>query len=319
TATALAIDHDQAKDLLTIGRHQALRINTLKSDEHTLEELTDLGWQGSQFAWYEHGYSIDKGLEAVRDSRLVQDGKVYIQNPASWLPVILLNPQPNETILDVCSAPGGKTSHIAQATNNQAEITANDNSHHRLIKLKTNLGRLGVTSVDFTLFDAQYLTKKLGNISFDKILLDAPCSGEGMMQLDNDKDLAYWSVAQIKRLQILQRKLMNQAWQLLKPGGTLVYSTCTIAPEENEANIDHFLKRHEDAQLIDHGFTNILPNITSPVLNWNNKQYSPILAKTLRLKPSRQIEAFFVAKIAKSSNPAQSAYSGIGYPAISKL
>ncbi len=303
TARALAVEPETAAALLRIGRIQSFRVNPLKADtKAVMSALAPLGWEGKVYDWYPQGYSIDSDITAIRDSSLFANGQIYIQNAASWLPVLALDAQPDDEILDVCAAPGGKTSHIAVQTNNRARITANDNSRPRLAKLRANLERLGVQGVDYTLYEASQLSYKLKDRQFDKILLDAPCSGEGMMAFDNDKDFQYWSVAQIKRLQQLQKKIMGQAWRLLKPGGTLVYSTCTMAPEENEAVIDYLLRHNDDAHIV--ALDNLkeqLPNVGRPVLEWNNKRYSPDIKDVLRLHPSPQIEACFVCKLTKSA------------------
>lgn len=306
TALVLAIPPHEAIELLSIGRQQSIRINTLNAPaQQTIDEIhrTTEDVKGEVFSWYAHGlYFEQAALQALKESSLSDDGVIYIQNAASWLPVLALTPQSNETILDMCAAPGGKTSHIAQEAQNGAYITANDNSLPRLHKLQRNLERLGVENVEYTLHDAARLTRHFEAESFDKILLDAPCSGEGMMRLDNKKDFESWSVAHIKRLQQLQKKLIVQAWTLLKPGGTLVYSTCTMAPEENEAVVQYLLRRYPDAHIepLD-TFREALPNQVPVVDAWNGKTFDDSLKKTLRLKPSRQVEAFYVAKITKKA------------------
>ncbi len=303
TSTALQVSLNEAHTLLSIPRHQSVRINTLREDTKAIvEALQAKGATLEPVTWMSDGFFVNENLRTVRDDPLTQEGGVYIQNAASWLPVLALDPQPGDTILDVCAAPGGKTSHIAQVVHNKAIITANDNSRPRLMKLQRNLERLGVHNVEFTLHDATRLTQKLTPESFDKILLDAPCSGEGMMTLDDKKGFDSWSVAHIKRLQQLQKKLVVQAWQLLKPGGTLVYSTCTMAPEENEAVVDYLLRHNDTAtiQSLEH-LGSHLKNRTDAVLKWNEKHYSDELKKALRLIPSAQIEAFFVVKITKKT------------------
>jgi 16S rRNA (cytosine1407-C5)-methyltransferase len=298
TAEALHITSDAAADLLRLGRTQSMRINPLQGGtQATLEALRQLGWQGEQYSWMPDGYTITSDLKAIRDSQLVAEGKVFIQNAASWLPVLALDPQPGELILDVCAAPGGKTSHIAAITNNQARVWANDNSRPRLAKMQANFDRLGVEAERLCLYDATSLVRKLGEQQFDKILLDAPCSGEGLMQLDRDKDVTMWSVAQIKRLQQLQRRILTQAWQLLKPGGTLIYSTCTMAPEEDEAVVDYLFRSQEDVQVLPIDLD--LPNRVATVKEWNGKAFSPDIAACMRLTPSDTTEAFFVCKLRK--------------------
>ncbi|UTX50999.1 RsmB/NOP family class I SAM-dependent RNA methyltransferase [Candidatus Saccharibacteria bacterium TM7i] len=298
---------DEAIELLRIGRRQAVRINPLKgSVDDSRERLNSLlGDTLSASPLYEYGYLVDGDLSAVRDSRLQQEGYVYIQNAASWLPVLQLNPQPDEVVLDMCAAPGGKTSLIAAMSQNKAQITANDNSRPRLMRLKANMERLGADIEQFTLYDASSLTRSLAPEMFDKILLDAPCSGEGMMQYDTDKDFDSWSTAHVKRLGKLQRKLIMQAWELLKPGGTLIYSTCTMAPEENEAVIDYLLRHVNGAAIVRHDYPEAAGfNRVSPVLSWGEKRYDHRIADTLRLAPSVSAEAFYVCHLRKASEDA---------------
>lgn len=304
TATALNTTTHHAAELLMVPRKQSIRINTLKTTRDTgLKSIEASGAQYNQAEWMDDGVFIETGIETLRDSSAISDGELYIQNAASWLPVLALQPQPGQKILDMCAAPGGKTSHIAQLTHNEALISANDNSRPRLHKLQHNLARLGVEGVEFLLHDATRLTQKLGTEQFDAILLDAPCSGEGMMRLNTKKDFESWSVAHIKRLQKLQKRLIIQAWQLLKPGGTLVYSTCTMAPEENEAVVDYLL-RHNDTVKIEEltNFKDSLHNVSPAVQQWNGKSYDAELSKTLRLHPSPRVEAFFVAKLTKTDS-----------------
>jgi 16S rRNA (cytosine1407-C5)-methyltransferase len=301
TSLALNISTTQASSLLSIGRQQSVRINTLKNNQTDIKErLGQLDVSLSSVEWMDEGLFIDSGLPVIRDSELVKNGEAYIQNAASWLPVLALNPAPGENILDMCAAPGGKTSHIAQKAQNEAFITANDNSRPRLHKLQNNLQRLGVENVTFTLHDATRLSRTLEPESFDKILLDAPCSGEGMMQLDNKKDFESWSVAHIKRLQQLQKKLIVQAWQLLKTGGRLVYSTCTMAPEQNEAVLDYLLRHNEDVNVEDITWLSDKLNNTSPaVTEWNGKTYDSRVKQAVRLHSSPEVEAFFVVSLTK--------------------
>ena len=294
------------EQLLHTPRQQSLRINTLRTTEpaKVMQQLQDSGIAGPAYDWAPNCLRLAAPIATVRDHPLVTDGTVFIQNAASWLPVLSLEPQAGERILDVCAAPGGKTSHIAAITQNKAEIWVNDNSRPRLAKMKANFERLNVHIAEATLFDGRLLARKLADTQFDRILLDAPCSGEGLMQLDRPKDFATWSVAHVKRLQQLQKQLIMQAWQLLRPGGTLVYSTCTMAPEENEAVVDYLLRKSQgQAQLAT--ITLDVPSSVPPVMQWQGKQCNEEVAKCLRLKPSTEIEAFFVAKLVKSSSADQ--------------
>ena len=300
TAAALDVTLEEAAQLLDITKKQSVRINTLRTNiNECLQEMNRLGWQGDRLPWIEEGLTVDNGLSQLRDSELFEQGSIYIQNAASWLPVIVLDPQKGERVLDLCAAPGGKTTHLAAIANNEAVITANDNSRPRLMKMREICRRMNAKVNRFSLFDARYIAKKLEGESYDKILIDAPCSGEGMMRLGEDKDFINWSLPQIKRLQQLQKRLVSQAWQLLEPGGTLVYSTCTMAPEENEAIVDYALRKLEGASLAD--IESELPNRAPAVRNWSGRDFRDQVASCLRLKPSEQIEAFFVAKLVKQA------------------
>jgi 16S rRNA (cytosine1407-C5)-methyltransferase len=303
TQQILGVDELTARELLDVERHQGLRLNPLIADPaETLAQLVSIGWRGTAYKWATNCYSINDGLVAVRDSAIVASGAAFIQNAASWVPVLALNPHPGERILDVCAAPGGKASHIAAITDNQAQLWVNDNSRNRLARMQANFTRLGVTPHDQTLFDATQLVRKLDGEQFDKILLDAPCSGEGLMRLSRDKDVATWSVAHVKRLQQLQKRVITQAWKLLAPGGTLVYSTCTMAPEENEAVVDYMLRsRRDEGDVHVIPFHLDVPNSVMPLREWNGRPFNTAIQGCLRLAPSEDIEAFFVCKLHKSA------------------
>lgn len=290
---------EDAEKLLSQSLIQAVRINPLKGDrDEILKVMQNIGWRGTKIDWCDNTYSIEKGYEELRDSSLVTEGKIYIQNRSSWLPVIALDPQPEESVLDVCAAPGGKSSHIAAIRNNKGRLVVNDNSRARLSKLKNNLERLGVT-VEYHLLDATRLDRSLGSEQFDKILLDAPCSGEGLINLSNLSTLDTWSVAHIRRLASLQKQLIRQAWKALKPGGRLVYSTCTMAPEENEAVIDWLLCRNSDAHIVKPLYKPA--TAIAPILSWNSSKYDQTIDQVLRIPPSGGNEAFFVCVLEKAT------------------
>lgn len=302
TALALNIPASQAKELLKEANTQSVRLNSLVAAlDATIAELHEAGVTLEPVEWAPYGYKVSSGMESLMASNASQRSDLYIQNAASWLPVIALEPGKGESILDVCAAPGGKTSYIAQLSGNKASIVANDNSRPRLLRLQNNLSRLGVENTTFTLHDAAQLARHFPAESFDKILLDAPCSGEGMMQLDRRKDFESWSVAHIKRLQQLQKRIASQAWELLKPGGVLIYSTCTMAPEENEAVIHYLTKRFYDmtVETLPASFYELAGKV-EPVHEWNGKQFNTEINNVLRLAPNDETEAFFVAKLVKS-------------------
>ncbi len=291
TAVWSRLSFAKVEKLLLTPRTQSFRINPLTSGEIADELLA------RAISWCPNGFEIIPEFTADYDA-LAADGQIYIQNAASWLPVLALDPRPDEHILDVCAAPGGKSSHIQAITTNNSQLICNDNSKPRLHKLQANMQRLGAQA-EYLLADATRLSRhNLGE--FDKILLDAPCSGEGLMTLRSEDAKLFdsWSVAHIRRLSDLQKRLILEAWRLLKPGGTLVYSTCTMAPEENEAVVDYLLRRTDDAELTSIDVAN-LPNRMPAVQTWNDRDFSHDLSPILRLAPDRLTEAFFIAKIHK--------------------
>jgi 16S rRNA (cytosine967-C5)-methyltransferase len=174
-----------------------------------------------------------------------RDGWFYIQDSSTLLAVCKLGPQPGETILDFCAAPGGKTTFIAQLMNNQGRIIAHDVSEERLKWIQENCARLGVTCVETILPSTLNLQPSTG---FDRILVDAPCSNTGVMRRRVD---LRWRIQpeEIERLRAAQLDLLQQAATQLKPGGVLVYSTCSLEPEENQEVVKQFLSEHAGFKL----------------------------------------------------------------------
>lgn len=293
TAAWSGLDVAAVEQLLLTARTQSVRVNPLQSGTLPTTLFT------RPVDWCEHGFLMERS-QAAYDA-LIQSGQVYIQNAASWLPVLALEPQAGEHILDMCAAPGGKSSHIQAIAQNQAHLVCNDNSRPRLMKLQANLERLGAQA-EFSLADATRLSRRDDIGLFDKILLDAPCSGEGLMTLrpQDAKLFDSWSPAHIRRLSDLQKKLITEAWRLLRPGGTLVYSTCTMAPEENEAVVDYLLRRQPDAKLAPMSPPE-LPNRVPAAAEWNGRTFTHDLSACLRLVPGELTEAFFVAKLCKTT------------------
>ena len=292
TAKWSGLSRAEVETMLARMRTQSFRLNPLMDGEVATELLS------RQITWCQNGYEITP--ERIADYQHLADiGRGYIQNAASWLPVLALAPEAGERILDLCAAPGGKSSHIQALANGQADLVCNDNSKPRLMKLQTNLKRLNV-SAEYMLADARHISRRQLE-AFDKILLDAPCSGEGLMSLNASDTPLFdsWSVAHIRRLSDLQKRLILEAWRLLKPGGTLVYSTCTMAPEENEAVVDWLLRRQSDARLVPIDIAP-LPNRVPAVQSWNDHDLMHDLGRCLRLMPGTLTEAFFVAAFRKT-------------------
>ena len=210
------------------------------------------------------------------------------------LPPVVLGPQPGENILDMAAAPGSKATQIAMYMKNTGVLVANDITADRLSSLGINIQRCGVRNA--------VITKAYGNhikgMQFDKILLDAPCSGTGTIR-KSLKTLLIWNPDMVKRLAQQQQKLLQHAFGILKPGGTIVYSTCTMEPEEDEGVVGAFLEKHKDAELQE---IKLDIRRSPPVMEFDGVTFNPEVKKCLRIWPQdNDTGGFFVAKLLKKS------------------
>lgn len=234
----------------SVERLGSFRINFLRSDAETvLEEFSRRNIVVSPFFAINGVYTFSRDQEyAIKGTDAFYQGKIYLQSLASLLPVLALDPQKGECILDMCAAPGGKTTQIALMQENQGRIIALEPQKIRYEKLGYNVRLQGAHSVEVIRADARHFLSETTQ-SFDRILLDAPCTSEGRIQMDRPKSWNFWKPEHITRNAALQRDLIGAAYQRLKAGGTLVYSTCTLAPEENEMVIADFLTAHPDMRI----------------------------------------------------------------------
>jgi len=221
----------------------SIRLNSLRIEPETvLASLQKKGVDLEKIPWLTHGYYADFEGHSTPGAFLEHMlGYYYVQGVPSMTTVEVLDPQPDETILDLAAAPGGKTTHIAQQMQNTGKVLAIEMDRKRLASLESNILRCGVTNAMVLRGDA----KKIENLGLepDKILLDAPCSGEGLIPLDPTRKTSK-SMADIRYCATREDELLDAAVNVLAPGGTIVYSTCAIAPEENEYIVDDILKRH---------------------------------------------------------------------------
>jgi NOL1/NOP2/sun family putative RNA methylase len=279
----------------------SIRCNTLKiSPGELLSRLKSKGWVLEQpFNDYPEIMIIKSDLEPGEIGRALEHllGYYYVQEIASMLPVLSLDPKPEEIVLDLASAPGSKTTQIAARMENTGTIIANDVNLKRLKILASNMERCGVTNAILTKKDAIALCKKLKDqgFQFDKILVDAPCSGEGTLR---SSPITYkmWNPNTIKSLSRLQKSMLQSAIEILKPNGEIIYSTCTHAPEENEEVIDFVLKEFKGVIKVD---SMKLPiKCRNGVTGWDGKEYSKDVEKSCRIYPQdNNTEGFFIAKL----------------------
>lgn len=217
-------------------------------------------------------------------------GDYYVQEESASLPVEVLNPQPGEDVLDMCAAPGGKTTQIAAKMENEGLLISNDDSAKRLKSLHANIYRTGSTAARVTNYDGRRIPKEQ---KYDRILVDAPCSGEG-----NNARRSFESANEheFRNLCEIQQKLIENAEKLLKEDGVIVYSTCTFAPEENEAVVEKAVK--ETSLRLDKAETEA-PHERG-VQEFQNTSYDLDMSKTVRIYPHHlQSGGIFVARLRK--------------------
>lgn len=218
----------------------SIRVNTLKiQTEELRNRLEKKGFLLQNIKWLSYGFKVLKETYNLGSLHEYLQGYFYLQNVASMLPPIILDPKPDEIVIDMCAAPGGKATHMAQMMNNKGCLILIERNSKRIPALEINLRRLGVLNSIVINLDAINLHKL--NIKADKILLDAPCTGEGLVRQDKSRKKSK-TQEDIKKLAKVQEKLLSSGLRILKPGGTLVYSTCSIAPEENELVIHKILE-----------------------------------------------------------------------------
>ena len=278
---------ERIKNGLNKNKKVTLRINTIKTDCNKIKKVLENNQiEYSTVEWSKDAIIINNAKEHdLQELEIYKNGEIYLQSLSSMLPPIILEPNKDEDILDMCAAPGGKTTQIAAITQNKAHITACEMNNIRAERLKYNLEKQGVTSA----FVMQKDAREIDNFfSFDRILLDAPCSGSGTIDLNNEKTFKYFTPKLIDKTTKAQEKLIKKAVTLLKPGHEMIYSTCSILSIENEEIVENILKD---------GNIEIVP------INLNGiEQIEKLPTKipgTLCVCPNEYYEGFFIAKLRK--------------------
>lgn len=268
-------------------RFTTLRVNTLKAKVlYICSALSENNIEYEKVSWNNEALIIKNANEIdIKELELYKNGEIYLQSLSSMMPAIILEPKENEDILDMTAAPGGKTTQIAALTNNKANITACEMNTVRADRLKYNVEKQGATSVTVLKEDSRRLNDYF---SFDKILLDAPCSGSGTILLNNERTYKNFSENLVKKTIKSQKDLLKKAIKILKPGHELVYSTCSILKQENENIIK---------EIIEKGQAEVMP-INEEKLKDISKLKSNIDG-VLTVCPNEYYEGFFVAKLRK--------------------
>ena len=291
-------DFQKFNAIVHTGPKNFIRCNTLKISPEDLYKKLSEKWSVKQ-PFPEHKEIMlvlsDLGPGELGNALEHVLGYYYIQEISSMLSVLALNPEPEDLVLDLCASPGSKTTQMAAKMENTGTIIANDLKMDRIKILASNLEKAGATNAIITRNDAISLCSKLAkkHFKFDKILLDAPCSGEGTLR-SSPKTFQMWNHKVVHNLSRQQKKFFAFAIKILKVGGSIVYSTCTHAPEENEAIVDFALKNFP----VKVETINLPLKCRSGVTSWEKEEYNKEVSKCCRIYPQdNDSEGFFVSKL----------------------
>jgi 16S rRNA (cytosine1407-C5)-methyltransferase len=288
---------------------KTMRVNLLKCTVERFQDWAkEKGWKLSPVPWCAEAFFVDREDRSVALGKdlLHLLGHTYMQEASSMLPVSVLDPQPGETILDMSAAPGSKSTQMASLMGDKGIIVCNDVQEKRLWTLKSSLYRCGVTNYVMTKKVGQWFSKHFTE-RFDRVLCDAPCTAQGTSRKDSDA-LEYSSLENVGKMAKLQRELLQSAIDAAKVGGCIVYSTCTLTPEENEDVIHSILEKNQGAlEIVD-------PRTSAPLKNWKDiaraiedsaivqKSFGKAPIPMLRLWPhAYDTEGFFAAILRKTA------------------
>lgn len=270
-----------------VERKVTFRVNTLKSSIEKVEDiLKKEKIEYEKVPWSKEAFIVNNVEEIdIQKLNLYENGEIYLQSLSSMLPPIVLSPKENNDILDMTAAPGGKTTQMAAISNNKAHITACEMNNVRIEKLKYNVEKQGASCVYIMQKDSRNIDDFF---SFDQILLDAPCSGSGTLNSEDNNIVKYFTTKLIEKTTKSQITLLKKALKILKPGSEMVYSTCSILEKENEEIVKKAIAG-ANAEIVPIDFEGIedLPLLPTS------------LNGTLCVCPNELYEGFFIAKIKK--------------------
>lgn len=273
--------------------------NVLRTTPETLLNIfSEEGIAAQRLGWYPAAFRLPQGVKAGRLWAYLA-GLYHIQEEIALLPVLLLNPAPGQRILDLCAAPGNKTALMSVHMQNRGTLVANDRNFRRMRAIRHTIERLGLLNISTTHYDGATYPKLSGQ--FDGVLVDVPCSCEGTVR-KNPEILFKVNPDFCSRNAQLQKNLLKRAIQLCKPGGKIVYSTCTFAPEENEQVVHEILQEMGEQVCVEP--PPALPLRFSPgITRWQGQQLDPALAQTLRIWPHQNdTGGFYVAILRKKGS-----------------
>ena len=273
-----------------------LRVNTLKSSiDAVVDRIRDASIECAPSSWCPEAIVAEAPVRRLQEVAGWADGDFHVQSPSSIAAGLVLDPQPGEWVLDLCAAPGSKTSHLAALMGNEGRLVANDLSRSRAHRLRAVLKLLGAEAT-VRVGPGERMGLREPE-TYDRVLVDAPCSGEGMMRPGQPETWSNWKPRTPTRLSSRQKSLLHAAIDATRPGGTIVYSTCTFAPEENELVIKRALKVYEGKLHLE-PIPLELPGRVTACSRFREKRM-PDLPEVVRLAPP-EMEGFFIAKLVKT-------------------
>lgn len=278
---------------------QSIRVNTIKAEEqYVVRMLREKGVELEKIPWASHGYWVVNDVNVANTLEHML-GLIYIQGAVSMAPVEALSPKPGDLVLDLCAAPGSKTTQIGQFLHGEGVIVANDVNVKRIRALSSNVQRCGVINCIITQADGRRFPLWSKGL-FDKVLVDAPCTSLGIVSKDWGA-AKNWSFRASERLSRLQLSLAISGFDCLKAGGTMVYATCTLSPQENEWVVERLLTSRPDARLETIKLEGLRMN--KGLSEWQKMRFNPEVERCVRVYPyEHEAEGFFIAKISKEGD-----------------
>ena len=274
-------------------RNTTLRVNSIKYNiQELMKYLREKNIKFERVSWYNDALIIKNANEKeIQKLDIYEKGYIYLQSLSSMVPPLVLNPKPGEKVLDLTAAPGSKTTQMAVMMKNDGYILANELDKIRCERLQYNVEKQGANIVEVINNRGEKVGEEYQE-KFDKVLLDAPCSGEGRFLGNNVGTYRNWSKRTVRELAKLQKKLFESAYTALKPNGMMVYSTCTLNKDENE-NVLQWAIENFNVKLLD-----INIDFKEKMQGFNDGLDGSI-NKAIRILPSKNMEGFFVAKLKK--------------------
>jgi len=271
----------------------SFRINRHKSDLEAVEELREEGYNPKKVDWSEYVYTLPiEDRKKVTKSKPYTANKIYIQNLSSIIAANSLDVGENDWVLDLAAAPGGKSLIFSEKAK---KVSAVEPDKKRFFRMKRNFKEHGAKNIQTYNKDGRFVYKATGEM-FDKVFLDAPCSSEA--HIDLKEGITWWNLKRVKRFSKLQKELIISAFEALKPGGEMIYATCTFSPEENEEVIDFLLSRYNNAEVVEVELP--ISNVQKGITKWEGKEYNPEVQKCVRILPKDAYSGFFFTKIKKN-------------------